>query len=70
MSELGALLKQVRANPADDACWLVIADRLTEEDNPLGEYIVLTLKYQGVATPEAKKRRMRKLDPGVPAGPK
>jgi hypothetical protein len=46
---------------ADDARWLVIADRLTEENNPLGEYIVLTLKYQGRSTPRLKARRLRQL---------
>ncbi|MFT3708372.1 MAG: hypothetical protein QM817_12030 [Archangium sp.] len=46
----------------DDAGWLVIADRLTEAGNPLGEFIVLTLKYENAAkTPELKKRRLRKL---------
>lgn len=46
----------------DDAGWLVIADRLTEAGNPLGEFIVLTLKYEKAASiPELKKRRLRKL---------
>jgi uncharacterized protein (TIGR02996 family) len=61
MTVLTALLAHVRANPSDDASWLVIADRLTEENNPLGEYITLTLKYQDCAMPESKKRRVRKL---------
>jgi uncharacterized protein (TIGR02996 family) len=61
MSALTALLAHLRANPSDDASWLVIADRLIEGNNPLGEYIVLTLKYQDRATPESKKRRLRKL---------
>lgn len=61
MSDLAELLAQVKSNPADDAAWLVIADRLTEEGNPLGEYIVLTLKYEKRTVPELKKRRLRKL---------
>lgn len=45
----------------DDAGWLVIADRLMEAANPLGEFIVLTMKHEGVALPEGKRRRLRKL---------
>lgn len=61
MSDLAALIARVRANPGDDASWLVMADRLAEEGDPLGEYIALSLKYQDRALPEAKKRRLRKL---------
>lgn len=61
MSELTPLIARVRANPRDDATWLVIADRLTESDNPLGEYIVLSLQDELSAPPEPKKRRMQKL---------
>lgn len=45
----------------DDAGWLVIADRLTEAGNPLGEFIMLTMKHQGVAAPDGARRRLRKL---------
>jgi uncharacterized protein (TIGR02996 family) len=61
MDEFAALVKRVRDNPEDDASWLVLADRLTEEDNPLGELISLRLKYEKLPPPETKKRRLRKL---------
>lgn len=44
-----------------DAAWLVIAYRLTEGGNPLGEFLLLTLKYRDAEPPESKKRRLRKL---------
>lgn len=54
---------EVRAavNERPTAEWLVIADQLSSENHPLGEYIVLALKYENGPVPALKKRRMRKL---------
>ena len=56
-----ALLREVYANPTDDAVRLVLADVLTELGDPRGEFIIIQFNRESGTATQAMKSRERAL---------
>ena len=65
MSDDRAFLDSLRADPADDARWLVYADWLDDRDDPRAEYLRLVTHLASNPDPD-RRRRLNAVRPTMP----